>query len=1093
MAAWISVGWQRPADHGRRGIANVAVLNSETLPTFTFLRPDGAAEVLALPEEASRIRAVADHLRTRLPAGAVVGLMYRTGPDLVVNWLAAILAGLEPLVMQYMTEKQTRDYWEKSVRNTVETAALRAVLADEASLALGLGAIVPTIAQSELAALPPASGEGFAIDRFAILQLSSGTTGHRKGIRFDGAALDRHVRDYNKVLALDPAVDRIVSWLPLYHDMGYVACFVMPLVLGIDTIMMDPVDWVRRPEMLFDAIERYRGTIAYMPNFGYEMLSRGTARHLPTMRWWISCSEPVYPETARKFVAAVGTAPETFAPCYAMAENIFAVTIRPGLHTRVIDDVEVASCGHAIPGVELKTVDGQIWVRSPTSLAAYIGGGDIRDADGYYPTGDLGEIVDGELFVTGRKQDLVIQAGRKFMLSDIDLVLNRLRPEVRGRAAAVQVFDERLGTQKPVMLIEAADFLMREDQAELQDALRAELNIDQIDVDYVPPRFLTKTSSGKFNRKLSARHWELAKAAQASGGRGRADPLAELEAAFPNADRAVPVIETLDSLSLTLLRIILNGARVPYDGDKSLDNYVAILSATREEVPEEAGEIIRIISLIDRLAMGEFTQAHADRLAQAWGVPVSFEHVCLPPSPIILSDLVFHDWFEPRLDPEPFSAVDDAFDKLRGASLILMDDRAEMAFPPRQVYAALSHNLERAADADYVSVRWQRYPLRHHELPLTVISGADLSLDARTATQDMLTRALGVPIFRLAQFQDFAAFTESWELRPLDATGGRANADPDDIVTGLINWTAARAQPLRRVPGIPETKVDISDLAHFCSGYVNHEAVGKVLDRFDRFVIAGQRASAPFVEREIARRRKSFQRVGSFAPEALAALPEPYDCVLICGAMGSFQIDGPAFSLMHDGSGTDARGLPDDDPLMALRYAANKVEGAKSRTDWYSPTPIEQGAARRQASQPGNERRAKRIALMIAATDLLTSEPELDYISVFKRLVDEGQDQNEVRVALRQLYEKDEDGNRRIRKVPPRILVSALERRDRQSNAEQRTGPEKIGPKKIGREKTARAAVNRAPAASEPRSKVALRRMQRVARRGAERRAGGAE
>src|SRR5262249_6891073 len=106
----------------------------------------------------------------------------------------------------------------------------------------------------------------------AILQMSSGTTGQRKAIRFTLQQIGRHADDYNATLGLS-ANDRIVSWLPLYHDMGFIACFVMPLLFGVPVAMIDPIDWVHSPGLLFDVIETVGGTLCFLPNFGFEVMS----------------------------------------------------------------------------------------------------------------------------------------------------------------------------------------------------------------------------------------------------------------------------------------------------------------------------------------------------------------------------------------------------------------------------------------------------------------------------------------------------------------------------------------------------------------------------------------------------------------------------------------------------------------------------------------------------------------------------------------------------------------------------------------------------------------------------------------------------
>ena len=227
---------------------------TDRMPRFVFLAPDGAETSLDphSPATSARIQAIAAHLRKKMPPGGAIGLLYRSEPNLIVAWFAALVAGLRPLVMQYPTRKQSRAYWIDSVRNTVATAGLAGIVADDYCASLDLAEFPNPVAQAELDGLPDAAPGPVLPDDFTIIQLSSGTTGYRKAMEFTSAALARHVADYNQVLGLAPGEDRIASWLPLYHDMGYIACFVMPILLGIDVVMMDPMDWVKQPEMLVD-------------------------------------------------------------------------------------------------------------------------------------------------------------------------------------------------------------------------------------------------------------------------------------------------------------------------------------------------------------------------------------------------------------------------------------------------------------------------------------------------------------------------------------------------------------------------------------------------------------------------------------------------------------------------------------------------------------------------------------------------------------------------------------------------------------------------------------------------------------------------
>jgi acyl-CoA synthetase (AMP-forming)/AMP-acid ligase II len=910
-------------------------LKSAVLPNFTFIDDDGAERRVALSGETAKVNARAALIRERTKPGAIVGLIFRSGPELVVDWLAALLAGLRPLVMQYPTKKQSNAYWNDSVRNTIAVAGIEAIICDDTCarlLAEGKHAVA-VIAEKELAALPPGDAAPFALADFAIVQLSSGTTGHRKAIEFKAAQLFDHVRDYNATLGLTEA-DTIVSWLPLYHDMGYVACFVMPMLFGIDVAMMDPMTWVRRPELLYDAIERHKGTVCYMPNFGFEVMARLEPRKLPTMRWWISCSEPVSAETAERFVARIDADPATFAPCYAMAENVFAVSIRRGLKVARIDQADVVSCGAPIPGVQAKIEGGQVWAKSPASLQAYMGGTDIRDADGFYPTGDLGRLIDGELHITGRAQDLLIQAGQKFMLSDIDLALNELYPWIKGRAAAVQTYDARLGTQKPVVMIETADFFLRRDQGEIARALSDAVGLDQIDVQFVPPRFLTKTSSGKFNRKKSAADWLAVLHAREMRRAATGDPLGELKESFGQVDWEKPVEEILDSLSLEVLRIILTGTGVAYDGTRTLSAVAADLAARKSDDGAAVPDTVRIVSLADRAIFRRLRERHIDLLSELLGAPVTFEHVCLPPSPVILSDAIFHDYFEPRLPEANWTAVDRAFATLKAASLIIVDDTAEMLVGGSQIYGALSHNLERDPVCDRISVRWQRYPQHHDELPLTFVAGRDLMFADRTKVLDQLSAYLGKPIFKIAGVDELEALTQDWDWRPeREGPGGKAGR----IVEGrafakrLTAWLADRE--IQKYPAANAPKLSLDDLGHFCSHFIDDEAADALADRFERFCIVGQKSSLPYFRKALEKRGKSYVTAMSYSPEILGKLARDYDCVAICGPQGEYEVEGPAVALMRASKNWNFQHV--DAEIEKLRFPTLIAKYPPTGSDWF--------------------------------------------------------------------------------------------------------------------------------------------------------------
>ena len=312
----------------------------------------------------------------------------------------------------------------------------------------------------------------------------------------------------------------------------------------------------------------------------------------------------------------------------------------------------------------------------------------------------------------------------------------------------------------------------RDGHAAVQAAVRARAGLEFLEVHVVPPRFLTKTWSGKINRGISASDW-LNRAAATAPAAG--DPLAELDATFARMPQDVAVGEALDSLSQTLLRIILADAGVDFDAGETLAGYRARLATASPEAGAADADVrpFRIVSLADRRAMRGLDEASVAKLAEAIGRPVSWEHLCLPPSPVLLSDLVFYDWFRFRLpDPAAIGAVARAMERLKAADLIVVDDAAEIHFPLTQTYPVLSHRLERAPEADLIALRWQRHAQRHHELPVVAVDGGTLPVKERAATLAALSDYLGTPLFRIASVRTFADYTADWDYRPLTSDSG---------------------------------------------------------------------------------------------------------------------------------------------------------------------------------------------------------------------------------------------------------------------------------------------------------------------------------
>jgi acyl-CoA synthetase (AMP-forming)/AMP-acid ligase II len=388
----------------------------------------------------------------------------------------------------------------------------------------------------------PASSE------VALLQHSSGTTGLKKGVALSYAAIASQVRSYQVALVLRED-DLIASWLPLYHDMGLIACLIVPLSAGVPTIHIDPFEWTARPGILFERITQFHATLCWLPNFAFEHLTtvaqRDTMRYeLSSVRAFINCSEVCKPETFDRFVAAFsssGVTHEAMQCCYAMAETVFAVTqTRAGIPPRRIwidptdlgagqqirlavpgpGSRELVEVGSAIPGAMLRAHDasgsplpdgvvGELGVSADFLFTGYYQQPELtreRLRDGVYFTRDLGFTYSGSVFVLGRLDDVIIVNGRNLYAHEVEALLQGVTGIKKGRTVAVPWNDERNGTQALAIIAERDGTLQRADSAIRAEVLSTVFSVTQATarlIHLVPEGWLVKTTSGKISRDLN--------------------------------------------------------------------------------------------------------------------------------------------------------------------------------------------------------------------------------------------------------------------------------------------------------------------------------------------------------------------------------------------------------------------------------------------------------------------------------------------------------------------------------------------------------------------------------------------------------------
>jgi len=386
----------------------------------------------------------------------------------------------------------------------------------------------------------------------ALIQYTSGSTGDPKGVELTHANVMANIRAAAAGCALTHD-DVIVSWLPLYHDMGLIGGWLMPFYFGVPTVLMSPMAFLSRPLRWLDALSQYRATCSVAPNFAFDLCVKRideaavAGLDLHRVRAILNGSEPILPATLDRFVArfgAVGLRREVLFCAYGLAENMVAVTFPPVGRAPRIDRIERAAfeaegravptergddvlefvgVGFAVPGHEVQVVDaagrplperrqGTIWFRGPSSFKGYYrrpeATAEVQREGGWVDTGDLGYVADGELFIAGRVKDLIIKGGRNYYPHEIEESAATVPGIRQGCVAAFAVRDEAAGTEQIVVVAETRerDPLAREMLVgRVVEAVTARVGVPPDRVELVPPGAVPKTSSGKIQRRESRR------------------------------------------------------------------------------------------------------------------------------------------------------------------------------------------------------------------------------------------------------------------------------------------------------------------------------------------------------------------------------------------------------------------------------------------------------------------------------------------------------------------------------------------------------------------------------------------------------------
>ena len=499
--------------------------------------------------------------REEIKSGEVVLLILQHGEDLVYSFWGAVLHGAIPSIMPFLTEKLAPEKYRADLASLISITKPTAIITypefeAEVRSALVAGDSVRKViltSSIEAEAIPDfnsLNGMKSSPEDIVILQHSSGTTGLQKGVALSHRAVLNQLETYSKTIQLNSEKDVIVSWLPLYHDMGLIACFLMPVLMRITLVELSPFEWVRAPYRLMQSVSQYKGTLTWLPNFAFNFCANKVRPRnlegvdLSSWRAIINCSEPVHAESHQLFAerfTPFGLRPQAMQTCYAMAENVFAVTQSPLDESPVVDEIDresfmtqrlatppiadqpsmkMTSSGHSLPNTRIQIVDesfntmpertvGEIAVQSDCMLTEYYNRPDATEAaikNGWYLTGDYGYVANGELYVSGRKKDLIIVGGKNVYPQDLESLANEVPGVHAGRTVAFGMYDEEEGTEEVVIIAEA-DSKDPAEQEAIADAIRKHVTkssaIALRHVKVVDDKWIIKTSSGKTARSAN--------------------------------------------------------------------------------------------------------------------------------------------------------------------------------------------------------------------------------------------------------------------------------------------------------------------------------------------------------------------------------------------------------------------------------------------------------------------------------------------------------------------------------------------------------------------------------------------------------------
>ncbi|MFL6726913.1 MAG: fatty acyl-AMP ligase [Sphingomicrobium sp.] len=485
--------------------------------------------------------------------GDRLALIAETGPEFAAAFFGAVYAGAWPVPLPLPTSFGGREAYVDQLRVQLKSCDPALLLyppeltdfcgqaGDQAGCASRSWDTLDSV-ESAGGELPAAKS-----DDIAYLQYSSGSTRFPHGVAVTHFALLDNLHAHGIGLGV-VETDRVISWLPWYHDMGLVGCLLSPIAMQMSVDFLKTEDFARRPLAWLDMITRNPGTtISYSPTFGYDICSRRMssqtrAENRFDLRHWRIAgngADMIRPDVMQAFVDcfdAAGFKASAFCPSYGLAEATLAVSLMPpgeGIRLELVEENElsggiqedesrprryraVVNCGKPVKGMEVEIRGpagetlpdrgiGKVFVRGASVMHSYFRDEESTDAclsgEGWLDTGDMGYMSGGYIFIVGRAKDMIIINGRNHWPQDIEWAVEQLPGFKSGDIAAFAITGPS-GEETPAVLVHCRVSGVEERgrlRDEIRERVRAITGIIPV-VELVPPRTLPRTSSGKLSR-----------------------------------------------------------------------------------------------------------------------------------------------------------------------------------------------------------------------------------------------------------------------------------------------------------------------------------------------------------------------------------------------------------------------------------------------------------------------------------------------------------------------------------------------------------------------------------------------------------------